>query len=102
MANPRQRSLAYLMIAMAIGQALLAITFSGVASVFSANRFEDFHSKVELPLWFALLPVITALGVSVHLFFSRHVDRTCPWTNLGWLILAANIVALALFMQMTR
>lgn len=90
------------MIAMAIGQTLLAISLSGVASVLSSNRFDDFHSKVELPLWFAVLPAVTALGVTVHLLLARHVDRTCPWANLGWLILAANIVALTLFMQMNR
>jgi hypothetical protein len=90
------------MIAMAIGQAFLAIVFSWIASASSLKNLDDYRTKVELPLWFAILPTVTALGVSVHLWLSRHVDRACPWVNLGWIILAVNIVALMLFIQMTR
>jgi len=90
------------MIAMAVGQALLAIALSWIASSSSLNNLDDYRAKVELPLWFAILPAATALGVSIHLRFSQHVDRACPWVNLGWMILAVNIAALTLFMQMTR
>ena len=100
MANVRQRSLAYLTIAMAVGQAFLAIGLSWVASTSSPKTAYDFHSKVELPLWFAVLPAVTAVGLGVHLKLSRHVDRACPWASLTWIILAANIVALTLFMQL--
>ena len=102
MATPRQRSIAYLMIAMAVGQILLVVALSWIAAASSPKDWEDFRIKVELPLWFAILPTVTALGLSVHLRVSRHVDRTCPWAHLGWLLLAVNIVALMLFMQMTR
>lgn len=90
------------MIAMAVGQALLAIAFSWAASISSPRTLDDFHTTVELPLWFAILPAVIASGVTVHLWSSRHVDRACPWINLGWLILAVNILALMLFMLMTR
>lgn len=100
MASVRQRSIAYLTIAMAVGQALLAIGLSWVASTSSPKTAYDFHMKVELPLWFAVLPAVTALGLSVHLRLSRHVDRACPWASLSWIILAVNIVALTVFMQL--
>ena len=90
------------MIAMAIGQALLAIAFSWVASTSLPTSRDEFHATVELPLWFAILPAMIASGVSVHLWSSRHVDRACPWANLGWLILAVNIFALMLFMLIYR
>ncbi|HYX46018.1 MAG TPA: hypothetical protein VE820_04255 [Sphingomicrobium sp.] len=101
-ANSRQKSLAYLMIAMAIGQVLLAIAFSWLACASAPEHWENYRARVEMPLWFAILPTATALGVSVHLWFFRHVDGKCPWANLGWLVLAVNIVALMLFIQMTR
>ena len=87
------------MIAMAVGQVLLALAFAWVASA-SSLKGDDYQTKVELPLWFAILPAATALGVSVHLWFFRHVDRACPWVGLGWLILGANIFAFMLFMLM--
>lgn len=102
MATRNQRSIAYLMIAIAVGEVLLTIAFSWVASTSSLKSWEDYRVKVELPLWFAILPATTTLGVSVHLWLARHVDRTCPWVSLGWIILAVNIVALMLFMQMTQ
>lgn len=102
MAKPRQRSLAYLMIAMAVGQVALVIALSWVASTSSLKDWEEYRAKVVFPLAFALLPAAMALAVSVHLRSTRHVDRTCPWVSLGWLILAVNIVALTLFMQMNR
>lgn len=86
---------------MAVGEALLAIALSFAASV-SGLKDWQLHNKVELPLWFAILPALTAAGVSIHLWSSKHVDRTCPWANFGWIILAANILALILFMQMTK
>ena len=102
MANPRQKSLAYLMIAIALGEVLLAGAFSWVASASLPKHFEGYRTKVELPLCFAVLPAVVALGVGVHLWLSRHVDRACPWVSLGWIILAVNIVALMLFIQITR
>jgi hypothetical protein len=99
-ADARQRSAAYLMIVMAIGQALLLISFAWIASA-SALRPGDYRTKVELPLWFAILPTAVAISVGIHMFFSRHVDRTCPWVSLGWLVLAANIGALMMYMLMT-
>ncbi len=102
MATRRQRSLAYVMIAMALGQVVLAILFSLFASASSPKNWEDYRTKVEMPLWFAILPALTAVGVSVHLWVSRHVDRGCPWASLGWILITVNIVALMLYMQMTR
>lgn len=102
MADSRQKSLAYLMIAMAVGQVFLAVAFSWIARTPAPKTWEDYRTKVEMPLWFAILPAVTALGVGVHVWLSRHVDRACPWVSLGWMILAVNIVALMLFMQMTR
>lgn len=101
MAVPRPRPLAYLMIAMATGETFLALALSLAASMSSLKSWQ-IHGKVELPLWFAILPALTALGVSLHLRSARHIDRTCPWASLGWIILAANALALMLFMQMTR
>lgn len=98
-ANSRQRSAAYLMIAMAVGQVLLAVSFACIASA-SLLKPGEYRTKVELPLWFAVLPAAIAIGVSLHLSFSRHVDRACPWVSLGWLVLAANIGAFMLFMLM--
>ena len=99
--NSRRRPLAYLMIAMALGEVCLAVAFSWSASV-SMPAWADYRTKVELPLWFAAVPAIMAVGVSIHVWLARHVDRRCPWVNLGWLLLAVNIVALMLFIQMTR
>lgn len=90
------------MVAMAVGQALLTIAFSWVASTASPKSSDEFHTTVELPLWFAILPAVIASAVTVHLWSSRHVERACPWVNLGWLILAVNIFALMLFMLMYR
>lgn len=89
------------MIAVAVGQVFLVLAFSWVASRLLPKTSYDFHTKVELPLWFAILPAVAAFGVSAHLWLSRHVDRTCPWAALGWIMLAANVIALMLFMQMT-
>lgn len=89
------------MIAMALGQVGLAIALSWVASRYPLRDLEEYRSKVELPLWFTILPLLTAAGVSVHMLSSRHIDRACPWVALGWLILLANILALMLFMEMT-
>ena len=100
MAKVRQRPLAYLTIGMAVGQVVLAIGLSWIASTSSAKTAYDLHTKVELPLWFAVLPAVTALGLSIHLWLSRHVDRACPWAGLSWIILAVNIVALTLFIQL--
>ena len=78
----------------------LAIALSWVASRYPLRDLEEYRSKVELPLWFTILPFLTAAGVSVHMLSSRHIDRACPWVALGWLILLANILALMLFMEM--
>lgn len=102
MANPRQRPLAYLMIAMALGEMCLAVAFSWAARVTLPSHWADNRAKIELPLWFAVVPAMLAVGVSIHVWLARHVDRRCPWVNLGWLLLAVNIVALMLFIQMTR
>ena len=89
------------MIAMTLGQVALAIALSWVASRYPFKDLEGYRSRVVLPLWFTILPLLTAAGVSVHLWSSRHIDRTCPWVGLGWIILVANILALMLFMTMT-
>lgn len=97
-----QRFHAHLVVAMAVGQACLAILFSWIASRSSLSELEDYRTKVELPLWFAILPALTTIVITIHVWTSRHVDRACPWISLGWIILTVNIVALMLFMQMTR
>lgn len=74
MGSVHQRSLAYVAIAMAVGQIFLAIALSWVASTSSPKTGYDLHTKVELPLWFAVLPAVTALGLSTHLWLSRHVS----------------------------
>ena len=91
----------YLMIGMALGQACLAIGLSWIASRYPVRDWADYRAKVELPLWFAILPALTAAGVGVHMWLSRHKDRTCPWVGLGWIVLVANIIALMLFMTTT-
>ena len=91
----------YLMIGMALGQACLAIGLSWIASRYPVRDWADYRAKVELPLWFAILPALTAAGVGAHMWLSRHKDRTCPWVGLGWIVLVANIIALMLFMTMT-
>jgi hypothetical protein len=101
MATRRQRSGAYLMIAMAVGQAAFALAMAWTASTSSLSNGEDYHSKVEVPLYFAVLPFAIALGLGAHLYFARHVDRGCPWVSLGWLLLGLNILALIVFTQST-
>lgn len=98
-ANTRRRTVAYLMTAMALGQVLLALAFAWFASA-SPLQPDDYRTKVEMPLWFAILPGVTALAVSIHLWFFRHVDRACPWVGLGWLILVANMFSFMVFMLM--
>jgi hypothetical protein len=85
------------MIGMAVGQVLLVLAFSWIARSASPLA-EDYRAKIEMPLWFAILPALTAVGIAVHLWFFRHVDRACPWVSLGWLILAGNIGAFMLMM----
>jgi hypothetical protein len=87
------------MIGMALGQVFLAIALSWLASVFS-SRWDADHTKVVMPLWFAIVPITIAVGVSVHVRLFRHRDQSCPWVSLGWFLLAVNIAALLLVILM--
>ena len=102
MARIPQRTIAYITIGAAVGEVMLPVALSWVASLSLLSGSEQHHLRVHVPLFFAILPLLAGVAIIVHLGCCRHVDRSCPWIGLAWLLLAFNILALALFMQMSR
>ena len=102
MARISPRKIAYLTIGAAVGEVMLPVALSSVAGLSVLSGSEEHHLRVHAPLFFAIVPLLAGIALIVHLGCCRHVDRACPWIGLGWLLLGLNILALALFMQMTR
>lgn len=100
MANARPKASAHLAIGLAIGQGLFALALSWTASLSNLASSEQYRWRVELPMLFSIVPLLTAVGMVVHLLSSRHVERSCPWLGLAWMLLFLNMLALILFTQM--
>jgi hypothetical protein len=79
---------------MAFGQAALAFGLSLVASL---TNPKNWHWFVQLPLYFAVGPLLVGFGLTLHVRFCRHVDQACPWIAPAWIALVLNLAALVLF-----
>jgi hypothetical protein len=82
---------------MALGQAILALALSFSASLATVRSWEDARWRIQLPLWFAIVPLLAGLGLILHVRLCRHVDRECPWVGLAWILLGLNLIALIFF-----
>jgi hypothetical protein len=92
------RSTAHLTMGVALAQAVLAYALSLVASSSVLRSWPAYRWDVERPLLFALIPLVTAVGIIVHLrSCRRHMYEACQWIGLAWMLLSGNLTAILLF-----
>jgi hypothetical protein len=82
----------------AVAEAVVAYALSFVASFSVLSNWEAYRSDVERPLLFALIPLVTAVGIIVHLrSCRRHMGEACQWIGLAWMLLSGSLTAIAIF-----
>jgi len=96
-ANYHRKAAANATVGMALGQAVLTFGLSVAAALSEPSNLSDHRLLVLVPLWFAPVPLLTGLGLLLHVRLCTHEDETCPWIGLAWTLMALNLAALCVF-----